>query len=122
MNPEDLAQDRAKTKKAKRRIIKRLLHAWLRSEHERLGQLVANVVGPSDPFFVEDEELFRALERRLDLECVWFVKDDPRGHDYYGPEDWSPRWEAVPFDNLKRAREVARQVGGVVVRVTRSKK
>jgi hypothetical protein len=61
---------RAETPEDKREIVERILAAWLKHPHQRLGQLIENArarISPlpkSDLFVFEDEALADAIDRK----------------------------------------------------------
>jgi hypothetical protein len=53
---------RAQTPSQKRALLDRLLAAWQRAHHQRLGQFIVNACGDRDLFSLEDQELVELLE------------------------------------------------------------
>jgi hypothetical protein len=60
--------ERAQTPGQKSDVIARVLHAWCLHPDLRLGQLIVNVSDPPDcdPFYLEDGELARRLDKLAD--------------------------------------------------------
>ena len=55
---------RAITPEQKREIVDRVLAAWLKTQHQRLGQFLHNAIhGQGDIFYVEDERLAELCEK-----------------------------------------------------------
>lgn len=49
-----------------RQVLARLEWAWERRPDLRLGQIIVNAAGlAQDPFYIEDEELIKRIERDL---------------------------------------------------------
>ena len=46
-----------------RPLCERLADAWKKLPDLRLGQLLVDSLGGKDPFYIEDEDLIRMLER-----------------------------------------------------------
>lgn len=51
-------------------FIWELRHRWIRNPHLRFGQLVANLMQPSEPcpelFYIEDGEFYKKMKSMLD--------------------------------------------------------
>lgn len=54
-----------------RPLCDRLAEAWEKLPDLRLGQLIVDSIGGKDPFYIEDEDLIRMLER--------FVRETRKG-------------------------------------------
>ena len=54
---------RAVTPQAKRDVVERLLSMWLGYSEQRLGQLLVNVSGSRDLYYIEDTKLAELVER-----------------------------------------------------------
>ena len=46
-----------------RPLCERLADAWMKLPDLRLGQLLVDSLGGKDPFYIDDEDLIRMLER-----------------------------------------------------------
>lgn len=58
---------RAHAQHEKRKIIENLFCLWVEHPHQRLGQLIGNVLGSEEPlFYVEDFDLDRLLNEFRD--------------------------------------------------------
>jgi hypothetical protein len=56
---------RAEANEQKRAVIERLYRCWLEVPALRLGQLLCNVFGDKDTFYVEDEAFIETIENFL---------------------------------------------------------
>lgn len=49
--------------------VRKIFNAWEKVPNLRLGQLIQNATGQSDPFYAEDDDLATAVERYV-AECL----------------------------------------------------
>lgn len=61
-NSEQDKRDRARIDT----VLQELEVAWRANSDMRLGQLIANAAGVSDPFYIEDEAIIKGLQRLVD--------------------------------------------------------